>query len=280
MSAAANPFSGKTVDEVRNYWNTRPCNIRHSQKQLGSREYFDEVEARKYFVEPHIPQFAEFERWKGKKVLEIGCGIGTDTMNFARKGAQVTAVDLSDESLQVARTRAKVFGLEDRITFIQANAEQLSDFVPVETYDLVYSFGVIHHTPHPENVIQEIRKYMGPKSEFKMMVYNRYSWKVLWILLKYGNGAFWRLDDLVARYSEAQTGCPVTYSYSHSSVKKFLKGFKVTRSMADHIFPYSIPQYKMYEYKKVWYFAMLPNAVFRFLEKAAGWHLCVEAKLR
>src|SRR6267142_6227097 len=101
-------FSQITVDKVRNYWDLRPCNIRHSTKEVGTREYFDEVEARKYLVEPHIPRFAEFERWRGKKVLEIGCGIGTDTINFARHGAEVTAVDLSRQSLQVACQRAEV----------------------------------------------------------------------------------------------------------------------------------------------------------------------------
>ena len=68
-------------------------------KPVGSREYFDEVEARKYLVEPHIPGFADFERWRGKRVLEVGCGIGTDSINFARAGAELTAVDLSPESL-------------------------------------------------------------------------------------------------------------------------------------------------------------------------------------
>ena len=132
MSAS---FQDIPITRVSDYWNSRPCNIRHSPKPVGSREYFDEVEARKYFVESHIPQFADFARWKGKKVLEIGCGIGTDTINFARHGAQVTAVDLTEKSLDVARGRAKVFGLDDRITFIQANAERLSEFVPPEKYD-------------------------------------------------------------------------------------------------------------------------------------------------
>ena len=85
----------KTIQDVRRYWDKRPCNIRHSPQPVGTKQYFDEVETRKYFVEPHIPGFAEFERWRGKRVLEIGCGIGTDTMNFARHGARVTAVDLS-----------------------------------------------------------------------------------------------------------------------------------------------------------------------------------------
>ena len=112
----------KSIDDVRQYWDARPCNIRHSPKPVGSREYFDEVEARKYFVEPHIPAFAEFERWAGKRVLEVGCGIGTDSINFARAGAQLTAVDLSSESLRIAEQRADVMGVADNIRFVQANA--------------------------------------------------------------------------------------------------------------------------------------------------------------
>jgi 2-polyprenyl-3-methyl-5-hydroxy-6-metoxy-1,4-benzoquinol methylase len=88
-------FEEVAITRVKDYWDTRPCNIRHSPQPVGTKEYFDEVEARKYRVEPHIPAFAEFERWRGKRVLEIGCGIGTDTVNFARHGADVTSVDLS-----------------------------------------------------------------------------------------------------------------------------------------------------------------------------------------
>src|SRR5947207_14015432 len=104
-------FQGVSIDAVREYWNGRPCNIRHSAAPIGSREYFDQVEARKYFVEPHIFAFAQFAKWTGKRVLEIGCGIGTDTMNFARAGAQVTAVDISARSLDLARQRARIFGV-------------------------------------------------------------------------------------------------------------------------------------------------------------------------
>jgi 2-polyprenyl-3-methyl-5-hydroxy-6-metoxy-1,4-benzoquinol methylase len=277
---SAQSFQDIPIAKVSEYWNARPCNIRHSPKPVGTREYYDEVEARKYAVEYHIPAFAEFDRWRGKKVLEIGCGIGTDTMSFARAGAQVTAVDLTEKSLEVARQRAKVYGMEDRVRFIQANAEKLSESVPVEPYDLVYSFGVIHHTPHPDRVLDEIRKYVKPDSTVKIMVYNRWSWKVLWVLFVYGKGRFWKLNRLIAEYSEAQTGCPVTYSYSRTSGRKWLAehGFQVTDVMVDHIFPYSIPEYVQYRYKVVWYFRWMPRFLFRALERAFGWHLCLTAK--
>lgn len=271
-------FEHVPITTVAEYWNARPCNIRHSPRDVGTREYFDEVEARKYFVEPHITRFAQFLRWRGKRVLEIGCGIGTDTINFARHGAQVTAVDLSEKSVEIARQRAEVFGLEQQIEFYVANAEELSRVVPVRPYDLVYSFGVIHHTPHPEHAIEEIRRYTRAGSTIKLMVYHRRSWKVLSILLGYGKGRFWELPNLVARYSEAQTGCPVTYTYLPREVTSLLSGFRVTELWVDHIFPYRIPDYTQYRHIKTWYFRMLPATVFRWLERHAGWHLCVTAE--
>src|SRR3954463_3087587 len=120
--------SPRTIADVRDYWDARPCNLRHSQKPVGSRAYFDEVEARKYFVEPHIPAFADFEKWRGKRVLEIGCGIGTDSINFARAGADLTVVELSEVSLELCKKRFQVYGLKAR--FFVGNAEELIQTLP------------------------------------------------------------------------------------------------------------------------------------------------------
>jgi 2-polyprenyl-3-methyl-5-hydroxy-6-metoxy-1,4-benzoquinol methylase len=274
-------FEEVPIGQVHHYWNSRPCNIRHSPKPVGTKEYFDEVEQRKYFVEPHILRFAEFDRWKGKRVLEVGCGIGTAVVSFARAGAHVTAVDLTEESLALAKKRVEVFGLQDRVTFYQANAEELTRVVPAQTFDLVYSFGVLHHTPHPGAALEQIKQYMGPESTFKVMVYNRYSWKALWVLLRSGKGRFWKLDELMARHSEAQTGCPVTYIFSRRQGKRWLRehGFEIESSFVDHIFPYRVRDYKEYRYKKEWYFRLMPRFLFRGLERAFGWHLCLTAKL-
>jgi ubiquinone/menaquinone biosynthesis C-methylase UbiE len=246
---------------------------------VGTREYFDQVEARKYFVEPHIPGFAQFERWKGKRVLEIGCGIGTDTINFARGGAEVVACDLSAESIKVARQRAEVFGLSDSITFVNTNAEQMED-VPDGPYDLVYSFGVVHHTPNPQLVLKSARKRMDTGGTMKLMVYNRYSWKVAGIVLCHGKGQFWKADQLIAEQSEAQTGCPVTFSYTKHSVREFVEaaGFRIEEVSIDHIFPYRVKEYVQYRYKRRLPFRVMPASMMRRLETSVGWHLLVDAK--
>lgn len=251
------------IEDVRGYWDRQPCNIRHGRAPLGTREYFDEVEARKYRVEPHTPPFADFPRWNGKRVLELGCGIGTDTINFARAGAEVTAVDLSGESLRLCRRRFEVFGLGAR--FYQANVEELSSVVPVEPYDLVYAFGVLHHTPNPRRAVEEIRRYMRPGSELRVMLYARISWKNL--LVRLG-----RVQP------EAQPDCPVVHTYTAGGIRRLLRGLDVVSIRKEHIFPWSIPEYVQHRYRKVWYLRGMPHPVFRWCERLLGWHLLVVAR--
>jgi 2-polyprenyl-3-methyl-5-hydroxy-6-metoxy-1,4-benzoquinol methylase len=270
----------KSIADVERYWDARPCNIRHSRKPIGSREYFDEVEARKYLVEPHISGFAEFDRWAGKRVLEVGCGIGTDSINFARAGGRVTAVDISGESLRIASERAAVMGLADRIHFIQANAEELTSAVAGELYDLVYSFGVVHHTPHPERALAQMRALVAPGGTLKLMIYHRRSWKVFWIVAEQGHGRFWKTDELVATHSEAMMGCPVTFTYTRPEARRLVErnGFRVLDLYVDHVFPYRIPEYVQYRYVKEPYFRWMPDSLFRAFERRFGWHLLVTAE--
>jgi len=268
-----------TVQEVKAYWDHRPCNIRHSPKQVGTIEYFDEVEARKYFVEPHIPAFAQFARWRDKDVLEIGCGLGTDSSNFAKNGARLDIVELSSESLALTQRRFELLGL--KANFVNGNAEEIGQLLlPEKKYDLIYSFGVIHHTPHPEKVIAGLVDRLKPEGELHIMMYSRYCWKVLWMILKY----WWRepmsVSRLVAKYSEAQTGCPVTFIYSAKQLRDLLKDFEVISISKDHIFPYRIQDYVEYRYVKVWYFRWMPNSWFGWLERRLGWHMLAVAKPR
>jgi SAM-dependent methyltransferase len=266
MTTTAYPIAemipGASVADVRSYWDRRPCNIRHSPKPVGSRDYFDEVEERKYFVEPCIPVFAEFPRWAGKRVLEIGCGIGTDAVNFARAGADYTGVDLSPESLGLTRQRFDVYGLKGR--FLQANAEEVTKALAGEQFDLVYSFGVIHHTPNPSAAIAQVRELIRPGGEFRLMLYARNSWKN--VMIEAG------LDQ-----PEAQSGCPVAFTYTHDEARGLLRGFRVVEIKQDHIFPYVVEKYVKYEYEVQPYFRAMPEAMFDALKAKLGWYLLITA---
>jgi SAM-dependent methyltransferase len=255
------------ISVVKDFWNSRPCNIRHSQKPLGTKEYFDEVENKKHFVEPHILPFADFPKWKNKSVLEIGCGIGTAAINFARYGADYYGVDLSDESIKIAKQRFEVYSLNGTLINLDAEnmVETMSKFKP---YDLIYSFGVIHHTPNPRKVMLEIAELMTEKTEFRFMVYAKNSWKNFMIESGYDQ-------------PEAQAGCPIAFTYTKEEITNELLGkeFKVLSIEQDHIFPYQIEPYKQNQYIKQPWFQTMPDDMFRVLEKSLGWHMLVTAKL-
>ena len=255
--------------------------LQHPPLDQGGRhaEYFDEVERRKYFVEPHIPAFAEFPKWAGRRVLEIGCGLGTDTVSFARAGAHVTAIELSDESAALARKRLEVYGLGDRVTICVGNAEELPKILPPQTFDLVYSFGVIHHSPHPERIVEHLRRYMSPVSELRLMVYARISYKLFWIMKEEGIWDMSRVDELIARRSEAQTGCPVTYTYNDETARALLQGFDICEMHKAHIFTWDVDAYTRHEYRKAPEWAHVGDAELASLERELGWHLLIRAVL-
>jgi SAM-dependent methyltransferase len=254
-----------TIEEVKKFWNDRPCNIKHSSKELGTIEYFDEVELKKFRAEPHIIKFTEFPQWKNKKVLEVGCGLGTVGINFALNGADYTGVELSKESLEIAKKRFEVYNQSGK--FYLGNAEELSSFVHIETYDLIYSFGVIHHSPHPEKIVSEIKKYMNENSVLKIMLYAKDSWKNYMI-------------DAGLDQPEAQYGCPIANTYTKQDVVELLDGYEVLSIEQDHIFPYQIEPYKKGKYIKQPWFDVMPTAMFETLEKNLGWHLLITAKLK
>jgi SAM-dependent methyltransferase len=167
----------KNINMIKTYWDNRPCNIKHSSKKVATKEYFNEVDHKRYFIEPHIKEFANFKKWKNKKVLEIGCRIGTDSINFAKYGAQYYGLELSDKSLNLTKKRFKVYNLPGKL--YQINAEEKLDFLGMGTFDLVYSFGVIHHSPNPEKIIENAYNLLKEDGVLKIMLYAQNSWKKL-----------------------------------------------------------------------------------------------------
>lgn len=173
MSTPSQKPGGKELKErVRAFWQAHPCGTKFSDAEIGTPEFFARVEAHRYEKEWHIPAAADFASTRGLRVLEIGCGMGTDGAQFAKAGANYTGVDLTEAAVELARKRFEVSGLKGE--FRVADAERL-DF-PDESFDLVYSHGVLHHTPDIEAAVREIHRVLKPGGRAMVMLYHRGSY--------------------------------------------------------------------------------------------------------
>jgi SAM-dependent methyltransferase len=255
----------KTLEQrIKDYWNNQPCNVRHSKNPPGSLEFFQDVSARRYRVEPHIPEFAGFHLWQGRQVLEIGPGIGSDAAEFARNGSDYYAIDYSDESVKLAQQRFKVEELEG--TFVCGDASDSGAYESLPNMDLVYSYGVIHHFPAIDRIIDNVYDILKPGGEFRFMVYAKNSWKQAMI----NKG----LDQY-----EAQAGCPYAKSYTRDDILDLLGSkFHLERLRQDHCFMYNVDAYKQGRYELEPWFEAMPEAMREAVKEYLGWHLLIKAK--
>ena len=171
-----------TKAAVRRFWDERPCAEGLAEAPRGTSEYYADIEAAKERLEPFVHRYAEFERWRGREVLEIGCGVGTDSVRFARAGAVLTAVDLTDTAVGLTRGWLDAEALPG--TVLQADAERLP--FPDGSFDLVYSWGVLHHTPDTARALAEVRRVLRPGGEARIMLYNRRSFFAAGAWIRYG----------------------------------------------------------------------------------------------
>lgn len=250
------------VKTIIDYWNNQPCNIKHSDHPVGTLEYFEAVREKRYRAEPHILDFANFHRWRGKRVLEIGCGIGTDAVEYARHGAIYTGVDISNESIELARKRFAAYNLPGTFLHLDAASEDLSS---LGKFDMVYSFGVIHHYPDMNAILDRIHSVLNLGGEFKFMVYAKNSWK--YAMIQQG------LDQF-----EAQANCPYAQAFTKEEVADFLKDkFRIERIRQDHCFMYQIPSYKKGIFELEPWFEAMPEVMRKAVKEYLGWHLLVRA---
>jgi len=249
--------------KIRDYWNAQPCNVNHSKQPVGTEDYFNEVTAKRYKAEPHILDFAGFHQWRGKRVLEVGCGIGTDAEQFTRHGAEYTGIDISDQSLEICRQRFDVLGLEG--TFINRSAtDELTD---LGEFDLVYSYGVIHHYPDIDQAIDNIYNATKAEGEFRFMVYAKNSWK--YAMIRKG------LDQF-----EAQADCPYAEAFTHDEIEQMMEPDKwsIERLRQAHCFMYNVSKYKAGEFELEPWFEAMPDIMRDAVREYLGWHLLVKAR--
>ncbi|MBI3724778.1 class I SAM-dependent methyltransferase, partial [bacterium] len=164
----------KLNDQVRRYWEREPCGT--SQELTGELEprslaWFERVEEHRYAVEPFIHSVAQFTRHHGKKLLEVGVGAGTDHLQWARAGLECHGVDLTDAAIETTRARLAAYGFESELRRIDAESLPFED----ASFDLVYSWGVIHHSESPRKIVSEIHRVLRPGGTFIGMMYGRRS---------------------------------------------------------------------------------------------------------
>ncbi|MDX6696185.1 MAG: hypothetical protein QOF02_3788 [Blastocatellia bacterium] len=200
-------------ERVRAFWQANPCGTKFADAPPGTRLFYERVEEHRYTKEWHIPLAADFAAARGQRVLEVGCGLGTDGAQFAKAGAIYTGVDLTEAAVELARRRFELFDLPG--TFRTADAENL-DFAD-ESFDIVYSHGVLHHTPDTERAVREVHRVLRPGGVAKVMLYHRdsYNYRVNICMLRRAGAQLLRFEPglkLVHRL----TGEPVESLRDHA----------------------------------------------------------------
>jgi SAM-dependent methyltransferase len=286
-------------ERVRAFWQANPCGVKFAEAEPGTRRFYELVEAHRYATEWHIPSAADFAGARGSKVLEIGCGLGTDGAQFAKAGADYTGVDLTEAAVELTRRRFGLFDLPGK--FQTADAENL-DF-PDESFDLVYSHGVLHHTPDTAKAIREVHRVLRPGGRAIVMLYHRnsYNYRVNISLLRRAGAKLLKWDSGV-KVVHKLTGEPLdkleeharlmrTERQSYLADEEFLSqntdgagnplARVYSRQEARELFRnFSRVTFKTYFFNKRWLpllGKLLPRSVESQLAARWGWHLWIYA---
>ena len=253
------PQSSLNTD-VREYWEERTCGTGKPVTQDApayTRDWYERIEEHRYRQEPFIHAVAQFTRHHGKKLLEIGVGAGTDHLQWARAGAECFGVDLTDSAITVTGRRLALYGLESKLQRLDAETLPFPD----ASFDVVYSWGVIHHSEHPEAIISEVRRVLRPGGVFIGMLYARYSLAVLkvWIKNALLRGRPWRTFADVIWHHVESIG---TKACTPAEVRALLSGFQQVE-LLQYITPYDTKRF--------------PRALIQFFPNSWGWNICFRA---
>lgn len=209
-----------TVTDVRDFWEQASCG--EDALLVGNtKQSFDQQARERYRLEPYIETFAQFANYANKDVLEIGVGLGADHQRFAEARAKLKGIDLTERAINHTRHRLSLFGLHSDLQVANAEALPFAD----EAMDLVYSWGVIHHSPNTEKIVEEIYRVLRPGGQAKVMIYNYHSLVGFMLWLRYALGKakpLTSLTEIYSRYLES----PGTKAYTPTQAKTLFRNFK------------------------------------------------------
>jgi ubiquinone/menaquinone biosynthesis C-methylase UbiE len=245
-----------TIDAIQRYWNERIHDLEMTDHPVGTREFFDDLEEYRFDKLHYLPQLVDFSAFRGRKLLEVGCGIGTDLVRFAQHGALVTGVDLSSTAIELARRNFELHGVT-AVDLRVANGEALP--FDDESFDVVYGHGVVQYTADAPRLVRECHRVLTPGGQAIFMVYNRVSWL----------NALSKLMKVQLEHEDA----PVLKKYSIGEFQQLLAPFAERRIVPER-FPVKSRLHKGWKgvaFNTV--FVGTFNALPRAWVKPLGWHL-------
>lgn len=244
------------INEIQHYWNHRIHDLEMTGEPVGTREFFDDLEDYRYDKLRYLPQLVDFSAYKGQRLLEVGCGIGTDLVRFARGGARVTGVDLAQTAIDLAQKNFAWHGLEAEELRV-ANGEALP--YPDASFDVVYGHGVVQYTANAAQLLRECHRVLKPGATGIFMVYNRVSWL----------NALSKVMKVPLEHEDA----PVLIKYSIAEFKGLLSPFAEVRMVPER-FPVKSRLHggwKGLAFNS--FFVGTFNALPRAWVRPLGWHL-------
>ena len=249
--------SDERLQTIQNYWNERIHDLDMTTQPIGTREFFDDLDDYRFDKLRYLPNLVDFNGYRGRDLLEVGCGIGTDLLRFARGGAKVTGVDLAHRSIELAQANFRIHDDIPSASLLVENGEALP--FDSETFDVVYTHGVLQYTADPLKMISECHRVLRSGGEAIFMVYNRYSW--LYALSK--------LTGVGLEHADA----PVLSLFSRSEFFRLVEKFPERNIIADR-FPVASRLHRgwkalLYNGLFVRAFTVLPVSLVR----PVGWHL-------
>ena len=244
-----------SIEQVRAYWNHHIHDLEITSHPVGSRGFFDDLDQYHFEKLHHLLRLVAFDGYRGRSVLEVGCGAGVDLARFARGGADVTGVDLAESAIDLARANFEQQGLTG--TFHVADGEHLP--FPDNSFDLVYAHGVVPYTADPRRLVDECRRVLKPGGEAVFQVYNRISWL----------NALGKLMKVGLEHEDA----PVLLKFSIGEFRRLVSGFSDVTIVPER-FPVKSRLHggwKGTAYNSL--FVGTFNALPRALVRRFGWHL-------
>jgi ubiquinone/menaquinone biosynthesis C-methylase UbiE len=193
---------------VREFWEQHVHDWKVARHPPGTREFFEEIEAYRFEKLHYLPRLVDFSGYRGKRLLDVGCGVANDLARFARGGAKVIGIDLSPHAIELAQTNFRQRGLEGE--FMVMDAEHMR--FPDDAFDVVYCHTVLHFTPHPERMVREIHRVLKPGGAAILMTVNKKSW-------------LYRLQKLM-KVEIDHLGSPVYYQFTIAEYRRLLAPFR------------------------------------------------------